>query len=109
MTADRTRFRSMKWRKLQYDTLCSGNSQCGFRRVGVVEDHEPAGILAEPAEHGDQAPEFLGLVPFGQIKNQRVTKLRKIRPPENLRSFFTVLFYRRFKMGLNAAGGCGFS
>ena len=36
-------------------------------------------MLAEPAEHGGQANDFLGLVPFGQIKNRRVAKLRKIR------------------------------
>ena len=52
---------------------------CGFRRVGVVENQEPAGMLAEPAEHGGQARDFLGLVPFGQIKDQRIAKRRKIR------------------------------
>ena len=36
-------------------------------------------MLAEPAEHGGQANDFLGLVPFGQIENQRVAKRRKIR------------------------------
>ena len=35
-------------------------------------------MLAEPAEHGGQANHFLGLVPFGQIKDQRVAKRRKI-------------------------------
>ena len=45
---------------------------CGFRRVGVIENQKPAGILAEPAEHGGQAHDFLGLILFGQVKNRRL-------------------------------------
>jgi hypothetical protein len=51
---------------------------CGFKRVGIVEDQKPSGMLAEPTEHGGQANDFLGLVPFGQIKNRRVAKPRKV-------------------------------
>jgi hypothetical protein len=52
---------------------------CGLGYVGVVEDQKPSGMFAEPAEYGGQANDFLGLVPFGQIKHQRAAKLRKVR------------------------------
>ena len=52
---------------------------CGFRRVGVVETEEPAGMLAEPPEHGRSKRIISsGWFHSGKLRTSGLAKRRKI-------------------------------